>query len=299
MPGHYRTRSCQRSASVPPSSPPLVFHSSHSAREKARRTPIVPSARRLRLLETRTESIQSPHLQAALALCGPRRTSAPSVLGPAIVLQTSPSEQTSGRHQEQDDDVFIIHQGHTAQSDPLYAALEARAFDWRDDPFGESPQYVYGQRPKHKHRRSSSKNMNLRPSPYGKHQLKLQPTLLSATPSPAVSVSNSPAPSPMTRSLTLNFDFDVDMLMPPTGWPTSSGAGTGVMAMSTDDHSDFMPTPAFSTPALSPSASSVAASPYTSVDGSGGPSAYGERDYFSIYRPRVPHTPIDRRPVPQ
>ncbi|KAG8813961.1 hypothetical protein FRC17_001360 [Serendipita sp. 399] len=302
MPGHYRTRSTQRSASVPPSSPPLVFRSSHAVRVKARKTPIVPSPRRLRILETRAESVQSTHLQSALDLCGPRRSSAPTVLGPSIVLETSP--ETAGQHEEEeeDDDVFIIHKGYERQPNCWFPSMEDHAFDWPEH-LEESPQsrYAYGQRPTHKQKRSSSSSVNmhlLRPTPYGK----LQPTLLSATPSPAVSALNSPVPSPLTRALTLNMDSDLEMLMPSmplSGWPTTSGAATDGMGMPTPG--GFLSTPALSTPALSPSASiSVPGSPYVGVDASGGnTSAYGGHDYFSLHRSQVPRTPAHPRPVPQ
>lgn len=52
MPVHQRAKSYQRAASLPPSSPPLSMRPSNASRDRQRRTPIVPSARRQRLLQT-------------------------------------------------------------------------------------------------------------------------------------------------------------------------------------------------------------------------------------------------------
>jgi hypothetical protein len=302
MPVHQRTKSGQRASSLPPNSPPLALRQSNAAREKARRTPIAPSARRKYALETLAEvsflhqltfnwgtwltarqTRASRHLQAALALLptngGPRRSSAPSRLGSPISLRPS----MTIREENEDEDMFKIQrpEAFNAPNDEFYASLGARAFDWRQDPFGASPVYVHGQRPnyKHKHKRSSSHaSMSLLQPP------RLQSTLLSATPSPVMSAANSPAPRP----LTLLSDSDASLLMPQTGSPHGwSGAWILVPNAASPG---LLSTPSLSTPGLSPSASSASGSPFTQ--------GYGSADYFTLQTPRVHRTPGTPRPVP-
>ena len=181
--------------------------------------------------------------------------------------------------------MLVIHRPDNFQipEDSLYAALDARTFDWQQDPFEDSPVYVYGQRPNHKRRRSSLSRRSA-------HLRAPQFTLPSATPSPAMSVTNSPQPSPLTRALHLSSeDVEFEAPMPnarvPSGWPGTSGLLSSAPAM--------LSTPAFSTPGLSPSASSAAGSP-----------CYG-KDYFALpvpsysHTPSILHAPTFPRPVPE
>ncbi|CCA75011.1 hypothetical protein PIIN_08996 [Serendipita indica DSM 11827] len=268
MPGHYRTRSSQRA----------------SVRERTRKAPIAPSARRLHILESKAETSNSAHLQAALALCQPRRSSAPSALGPAIVLRRNSISKP--RTNDEDEDMLVIHRPDNFEipKDSLYTALEARAFDWRQDPFEDSPVYVYGQRPNHKRQKSSLSRRNV-------HLRAPQFTLPSATPSPAVSATNSPQPSPLTRALHLGSeDVEFEVPMPnasiPLGWPGTSGLLSSPAMLST---------PAFSTPGLSPSASSAAGSPYPGH----GADYFAPRASSYPHTPSILHTPASPRPVPE
>jgi len=187
--------------------------------------------------------------------------------------------------------MFLIHprpEEFNVPRDELYASLEARAFDWRQDPFEASPVYVHGQRPnyKHKHKRTSSSSYATTTSllyPPSLPPLRVQPTLLSATPSPAISAANSPAPTP----LTLGSDLDLSLLLPhpstpqgcPAPWAFDNAASAGLLS-----------TPALSTPGLSPSASSTTGSPFVQI--------YDSEDYLALLTPGVHRTPRTPRPVP-
>ncbi|KIM27369.1 hypothetical protein M408DRAFT_9330 [Serendipita vermifera MAFF 305830] len=291
MPAHQRTRSAQRASSLPPSSPPLAFRQANAAREKARRTPIVPSARRKQALETRAETSASRHLQAALALLpngGPRKAAAPTKLGSPITLR--PSKPVGCRmtikEENEDEDMFVIHapENFDELRGEFYESLQARAFDWRQDPFEDSPVYVHGQRPnfKHRHKRSSSyapsPSSSLRPP-----ARTLQPTLLSATPSPHISAANSPVPTPLALSSELDFSLFLSPAGVPQGWPGSNNSNSG--------SSNFLSTPAFSTPGLSPSASSTSGSPLV-------PGYSSTVDYFAPQALRTRRTPRTPYPAP-
>lgn len=215
-----------------------------------------------------------------MASLPPRRSSAPSALGSPIVLRTNHNRNNSFK--EEEEDVFVIHRPDSFEviPDSVYSSRQARALDWRHDPFGASPTYIHGQRPKHKHKRSSSTSTSTLTSNYHSLYPQLrapQPTLLSATPSPAISAANSPASQPLL--LAPDMDMDFGLLMPPAGIPAGWSGTSSATSL----------TPAFSTPGLSPSASSTAGSPFLGVDG----------DYFTPRTPNTPRTPLTPRPVPQ
>jgi hypothetical protein len=166
--------------------------------------------------------------------------------------------------------------------DSVFSSRQARALDWRHDPFEDSPAYIHGQRPKHKKRSSSTSGPASIYHPLYPQGRTPLPTLLSATPSPAISAANSPSIQPLL--LAPEMDVDFDLLMPPNvtpaGWP-------GVIPRLASNAFGSL-TPALSTPNLSPSASSTTGSPFLNDTG----------DYFTPRTPNTPSTPLTPRPVP-
>jgi hypothetical protein len=177
--------------------------------------------------------------------------------------------------EEEHDGVFVIHRPDVFKRDCETRYMDPD-LDWQQnsDPFDPSPLYTRPKRPNHKHKRSSSAALSRKH--YGFLQTPL-PAIPSATPSPVISA----APSPVARPLALAPELDFTLLAPPTSvpsaWPgLSSSPG-------------LLPTPAFSTPGLSPSGPETPGPPFVGVNG----------DHFLLRTPHTPHTPFTPRPVPE
>lgn len=219
-------------------------------------------------------------MQNALASLPVQRSSPPTGLRSPFVLQTSPAQRTI-KEEEEDSAVFVIHR-------PDFSPLQGPSYssryidpdmDWQQDLLDPTPVLTRGKRPGHRHKRSSS--AAFAPS-IGQSRLHTPlPTILSATPSPSISA----APSPAAKPLALAPEADFGLLVPPpndpTGWPGESLATPS---------SHGMPTPAFSTPALSPSSSSAAGSPFE---------GRASTDCSLLQTPNTPRTPYTPRPVPE
>lgn len=263
-----------RASSLPPLTPPQSPRLSNAVRDKVPKTPSVPSVRRRYGLESNAEAKYSNQLQTALSSLTSRRASPPTGLRSPFVLKPSPRGVIHEEEDEHDGDLFVIH-----RPDVLERNCESRYLnpdlDWSQDLFDPSPAYVRPKRPNHKHKRSSSAAVS-RYQYSGFLQTPL-PTIPSATPSPAISA----APSPVARPLALAPELDFNLLVPsssvPHAWPGMSTA------------SSLLPTPTFSTPGLSPSATGTPGSPLVGA----------RNDYFMLQTPYTPHTPHTPRPVPE